>query len=509
MSRNHKMIFNAGFTYGRMLLTAGLGLMSSRWILDALGDVDFGLFSVIGGIMGFLTFLNISMASSVQRHFAYAIGSGNQQSVLEWFNAALLVHLLMAASLLLVGLPLGFYLVDNVLNIPLERFEGSKLVLVYVLIATVVNIATVPVVAMYTATQRIGELALFALISSVLNFALAWELQSIKADRFLFYGFWLALINISIPMLQVFRALSSFEECKIVFSHWLNKEKIKEIFAFAGWTLFGVLGNLSRSHGLVMLINYFFGPRVNSALGIANQLAGQAEQISQGLFAAMAPEITASEGRGERERMIVLALQASKFSAFLSLIVILPLLSEIDFILNLWLKSVPQYTTSLCWIVLVTFFIEKLTSGYMIAVSAHGKIAMYQMSLGGILLLTLPIAYLLANIGTEPSFVLASCIITGLLCMFGRLFWVNWLLKVPVVKWVKKVLGPVFIVMTLTIIYIVAIKYLINDFYGDIFIFLGAPFVLCCVVYFFGLEINEKKFLLIVTRKLLVRFNLR
>lgn len=493
MNRNHKMIFNAGFTYGRMLLTAGLGLMASRWILAALGDVDFGLFSVIGGVMGFLTFLNISMASAVQRHFAYAIGSGSQQSVLEWFNAALLVHLLMAATILLAGLPLGFYLVDNVLNIPMERVGDSKQVLVYVLIATVVSIATVPVVGMYTATQRIGELALFALVSSLLNFTLAWQLQSIEADRFLFYGFWLALINISIPLLQVVRAFASFGECRIVFSLWLNKQKIKEIFAFAGWTLFGVLGNLSRSHGLVILTNYFFGPRVNSALGIANQLAGQAEQISQGLFAAMAPEITASEGRGERERMISLALRASKFSAFLSMIVILPLLSELDFILSLWLKNVPQYTASLCWIVLVTFFIEKLTAGYMVAVSAHGKIAMYQMSLGGILLLTLPIAYLLAKFGAEPAVVLASSIVTGIMCMFGRIYWVNRLLEVPLSRWLIETLIPCAKVLILACCIAIALHVSVFDAeIRSITSIIVLPISILAMIWIFGMKKNEK-----------------
>jgi len=504
MNRNHLMILNAGSTYCRLLLTAGLGLTASRWILDALGETDFGLFSVIGGIMGFLTFINVSMAGSAQRHFAFAIGNDCLKTVHEWFNSAILVHFLLAGLIFIVGLPIGIYLIENVLNIPADRISDCKTVLLYVLIATVVSVISVPFVGMYTATQRISELAFFAILGSLLNFALAWFLLSWQGDRFLFYAFYLMLLNILIPLIQALRALISFKECRIKWQLLWNPERLKELLSFAGWTLFGVLGNLGRSHGIVLLTNYFFGARMNSALAISNQLAGQAEQVSQGLFGAMAPEITSSEGRGERERMIKLSLRASKFSVFLSLIILFPLISELDFILNIWLKNVPEFTQPLCLIVLLTFLVEKLTAGYMVAVSAYGKIAGYQSSLGGILLLTLPLAYVVAILGGNVVWVISTSLLTGTLCMIGRILWVKHLMQVPIRLWVYETFIPcIKVIFSVSVIAIALRIHRPETLWWQVSDLLILPVTVLLFVWFIGLDVTERIVIKNLMRKVL------
>jgi Na+-driven multidrug efflux pump len=117
------VILNAGSTYIRMFLCAGLTLFSSRWILAALGQVDFGLYAVIAGVMGFLSFLTGAMAGSAQRHFAFAIGKGDLAEVNKWFNASLALHFCLAVMLVIIGLPFGRYMIDHVLTIPPDRLD--------------------------------------------------------------------------------------------------------------------------------------------------------------------------------------------------------------------------------------------------------------------------------------------------------------------------------------------------------------------------------------------------
>ena len=313
------MLVNALASYGRLLFCAALGLLSSRWIFLGLGVEDFGLFAVIGGITGFLAFISNTLAGSVQRHFSYAMGQGHIRSIQLWFNSALCIHLCFAVLILLVGIPFGFWMIFHVLNIPPERIRDCVLSFFCVLGMTTLHIASVPFISTYIARQRIFELSLFAIGTSVLNAVLALWLLYASWNRFLLYSVGLLAINFLGNGVQILRAELFFPECRIL----------------------GVLGNLGRSQGMIFLVNIFWGAKVNAAFGIANQIGGQTEQVSAGLFGAIAPEITASAGRGERKRVLQLSLLASKYSMFLSLLVLVPLLFRLEQLLNLWLRNPP------------------------------------------------------------------------------------------------------------------------------------------------------------------------
>ncbi len=86
------------------------------------------------------------------------------------------------------------------------------------------------------------------------------------------------------------------------------------------------------------------------------------------MVGAFSPEITASEGRGDRARMLSLAERASKFGTILVLLLAIPLITEIEYILKLWLHIPPPHTALLCQLILGSFLIDRLSTGYMLAV---------------------------------------------------------------------------------------------------------------------------------------------
>ena len=100
MTQNRRMIFNIVATYGRSLLALGFGLFSSRWVLLSLGQTDFGLYGVVGGITAFIAFFNGLLGSAVSRFYAISVGqaesSCDKQAGLEesrrWFNIAVTIH---------------------------------------------------------------------------------------------------------------------------------------------------------------------------------------------------------------------------------------------------------------------------------------------------------------------------------------------------------------------------------------------------------------------------------
>jgi len=311
------VILNAGATYVRMFLCAGLTLFSSRWILAALGEVDFGLYAVIAGVMSFLSFLTGAMAGSAQRHFAFAIGQGDVTEVNKWFNASLLLHFCLAVFLVVVGLPFGRYMIDHVLTIPVERLEVCHQVFICTLITVFFRVLIIPYTGMFTAKQRIFELSFYQILQVVFVFSFAFVLTRLSGDHLLVYAMGLAVFAIFIGVLQVLRCYLSFKECRLMFKFRSRLSYCRELISFGGWSLFGALGAVGSNQVMAFIINLFCGPKINASFGIANQVSGQANGIAQGLVNALAPEITSSEGRGERERVIDLSLLASKFSVLL------------------------------------------------------------------------------------------------------------------------------------------------------------------------------------------------
>lgn len=446
MKSSTRLISNTLATYTRSFLNIGLILFSSRWVLQALGAVDFGLFSLVGSVLLFIAFLNLVMSSSASRYFAYAIGQGDFTAVNRWFNVTLGIHLILAITLTFVGWAVGDYVILQMLNIPIDRVVVCLQVFHISLFSLFTGMLSVPFIAMFTAKQQLAELAVWNTLQTILNFILAWFLSRAVGDRLLFYALGITSILVFVHVLQVVRAIVCFRECQFVFRQMFDKKRLKEIFSFAIWNLIGNMGVVLRDQGSAVLLNLYFGPMVNAAYGIAKQVSAQLGQFSAAMLGAFSPEITALEGRGDREGMIDLSLRASKFGTLLVLIFLVPLMTELEYVLQLWLVTPPLYTSTLCRLILCAFLVDRLSIGYMLAVNAHGRIAAYQGSIGTILVMTLPLAWLLLFLGYSPASVGWAFVATMTLCSVGRVFWAWRLLQVPVVIWVKGVLIPCSVV---------------------------------------------------------------
>jgi len=450
MTPSQRIALNTIATYTRSVFAAALGLFSIRWVLEALGQSDFGLFSVVGSIITFIVFLNGVMAGSAARHFAYSIGEGDSEKVNEWFNAAFSIHLILSIILILLGWPIGEYCIINVLTIPSDRIVTSIWVFRISLISAFFSMVTIPFIAMFTAKQHILTLAVWGILQSILSFLLAYLLLHISTDRLLLYAIGTVAITTFMQIGLSVQALIVFRECRIRYSQWFDVARFTKILSFAVWSFIGSFGAILRNQGSPVLLNIYFGPIANAAFGIANSVTAQAMTLSTAMTGAFSPEITASEGRGERDRMLDIALRMCKFSTLLVMLFAIPLIAEVDYVLQLWLNDVPPYAGSLCQLMLFMFLIDQLTVGYMSAVNAQGKIAAYQATLGSILVLTLPLAWVFLEVGFPPTGVGFAFVTNMFLVSIGRVFWGRHLLGLSVQKWLKLVVAPCAIVAAIS-----------------------------------------------------------
>jgi len=445
------MAKNVVFSYARSVAAIVFALLGGRWLLAGLGQSDFGIYSVVGSLLVFVVFLNGVLSGSVARYYSYSSDCDSVE-VNAWFNVALSVHVVLAFALVTVGYFVGNYMVGHVLNVPQNRRFSAMIVLDLSLVSAFFSMVATPFLAMFVAKQKIHSLALWGMMQSVLTFCISFFVGKVNCDRLVFYAASVSIMTILLLSGQVVQAYLSFNECQLVSSKWWDRRRMRDLFAFSGWNLFGGVGTILRNQGAALLLNLNYGTVVNSAFGIANQLAAQADQLAGALLGAMSPEITASEGRGERSRVIALSMRASKLGTIFVMLFSIPMLIEIDVVLRLWLHVVPEHAAGFCRVLLVSFVIDRMSTGQMIAVNAKGIVAGYQMTVGGLLLLTLPIAWLIIQILHVPESVSYAYFITTGLCVFGRVWWGKRLIGIDVEEWVKKALIPCVVIFTLSYI---------------------------------------------------------
>lgn len=452
MSPNRRIFLNIIATYGRSVYALVLGLFTARWVLEALGQVDFGLYGVVGGLTAFIAFFNSLLATAVGRFYAVSIGAAQKngaegiESCRQWFSIAVFIHTLIPIILMMIGYPIGEWAVRNWLTIPPDRIAACVWVFRFVCISCFIGMVNVPFQAMYTAKQYIAELTIYSFATTTLNFFFLYYMVSNPGDWLSKYAFWTMVISVIPQLIICIRAIIVFSECRFKLSYVWSADKFKELLYYAGWQTFGCLGAMLRGQGIAVLVNKYFGPKVNSAMTLGCSVVNHASTLSSSLIGAFQPAIANAYGASDMNRMLTLAYQACKIGTLLLLIFIIPIAVELPEILKIWLKNPPRYTDGLCWSVMAMVIIDKTSVGHMLAVNARGKIAVYQAFLGGALLLTLPIAWVLVHNGCSVYAVGYSMVITMVMCGWGRVWFARRLVGMSARHWLFHIFLPLFIV---------------------------------------------------------------
>ena len=387
MTQTRRIVLNILATYGRSLLTLFCGLFTGRWLLEALGTRSYGVFGVVGVILGLVGVVNSMLSSSVGRYFAFSVGKaramGDSAAAIDescgWFNTAVAIHFLFSTILVTIGYPLGFWAVKCYFDIPDEMRLASLWVFSFSMVTTYVGMATVPFRALYTAHQYIAELTLYGIAATVANVCFAWYLLRYPGNRLWFNGFYTMLIAVVPNLLIAARAFWVFPECRVRPGMMLNRSRYKHLFSFAGWQILGWLGLSFRFQGLTTLCNKVLGLEYNSSLSISNNISQHAMTFSYSLSGAFSPAITNAAGAADKDLYERLTLRSCKFGDIMCAVFIIPLCLEMNYVIHLWLKVVPPMVVPLCTLTLITLLIERSTSGYCSAISANGNIKWAEM----------------------------------------------------------------------------------------------------------------------------------
>ena len=454
MTENRRIFWNVVATYGRSLFALFCGIFSARWVLNALGTVDYGLFGVVGSLVVFISFLNNTLSTANSRFYSVAIGrarasidkNGAVEDCRRWFNTALTIHTVVPLLLVAVGYPIGVWAVQHFLTIPPDRVYACTWVFRLTCLSCLVNMMSVPFGAMYRAKQLIAELTIYGYVTSTVNIVCLYYMVTHPSDWLVRYAILTMLLAVIPQFLISARALFCFPECRVICKYLFNRTYIQKIVSFAGWELLGSVCVLLRVQGVGIAVNKFFGPGVNAAMALGNSVDANASALSSSLTGAFQPAIANAYGEGRLDKMRAFAYRACKFGTLMQLVFFIPLIAELPQILKIWLKTPPRYTSFLCVVALGSHLLTSITQGHYSAFSACGKIREYQLNMSGITILTLPAVLIALWLGAGV-YGMGIVLLGSMLCLaLRRVYFAERFTGLSSAYWVRRIMFPIIVV---------------------------------------------------------------
>ncbi len=440
-----------------------LSLLITRILLIELGVVDYGIYNLIMGVVGLLAFLNSAMAISSQRFLSFFIGARQEHKLKSVFFSSVCLHLGLAIIVLL-GLEIaGLFLFDGFLTIPQDRISAAKYTFQCLVATSFVTIIFVPFDASIISNEKLVFESIVSTVEVALKLASAFWISVLLESKLELYSLSILLITLAIRLIKSFYCYKNFGECRSLSLKLFNLGIFKEMSLFAGWNSFGALCGVAKNQGLAVIMNLFFGTVVNAAFGVATQVGAQVFSFSSNMLKAVNPQIMKNEGKGERKSMITLSLRATKFSFFLLSFLLIPFAFNIKFLFKIWLEEIPEYTIIFTLLYLAGTLTNQLTIGLQTAIQSTGNIKLYQSIVGTILILNLPIAYFIFNLGHSAYYGLVSFILIELLACIFRLIISKRILGISIKLYYQSIIVKIVPPFILTLLICSILAYFLPD----------------------------------------------
>lgn len=445
-SNNKRIAKNTVFLYIRMLMIMAVTLYTSRIILSALGATDFGVYNVVGGIVALFSFLNATLATGTQRFITFALGKNDRKELQKTVSISIMFHFILAIFVVFLIESIGLWFLYNKMVIPDDRMNAAFWVLQFSTISCALSITQVPYNACIISHERMGAFAYISIIDVLFKLAIACAVLFFPKDRLILYGFLITCTSIITLLIYRFYCLRHFEESHFHYSR--DKKLEKEILIFSSWNMAGTLPSTLSTQGFNLMINTFYGPIVNAAISITNQINGAILQFVTNFQTAANPQITKLYASDEKYEMYRLISNSSKFSCFISLFFIVPLFIEMDYVLHLWLgDNVPMYTTEFARIVLFQNLISAAVNPLITCSTSAGRLKVPAIAVGGVMLLSLPISYILLRLNISAPLVFLITTIPYIFRLCFYIYFDKQLIGYFGVQYIKDVLVKVTIIL--------------------------------------------------------------
>jgi len=464
-ANNNRIAKNTFFLYVRMFFVLVVSLYTSRVVLHTLGVSDFGVYSVVGGFVSLFGFLNSTLSSSMSRFFNYEGGQRGEKGVRDVYTAGFWIHVLLAVVVLLLLETFGLWYINNVMVLPNDRIRAANIIFQYSIISMTVVILEIPYASAIMSYERMDFYAFVSIMDVALKFLIVLALPVIPFDKLISYASLTLIITIVDFLLYLIYSKRKFPALKL--ENKVNMLLFKSFLSFSGWNLLGTFAFMLKGQGLNMILNVFFGTVINAARGVAFQINGAIAGFSSNIAISFRPQIVDAYSKRENDRVLKMFFSESRICYCLILIMIVPVIIEIDYILKLWLgDAVPEYANTFAIFVLIDMLICTLNTPITQVTFSTGAIKTYQIVSSAINLLLLPVCWLFLRMGFEASSVFVITIVFSIINQAGCLFCMRKVFSYSMHKYISNVIMPlVMITIILPVCPFLLSKYMDSSFF--------------------------------------------
>ncbi len=427
---NKRIAKNTLALYARMFIAMVVGLYTSRVVLSTLGVVDFGIYGLVGGVISMMGFLNASMSGATSRFITYELGLRNKERISKTFSNAMIVHILIAITVLIVAETVGLWFLESKLVIPDKRMTAARWVYQLSIASAMLGITQVPYNASIIAHEKMDVYAYVEILNVTLKLIIVYLLAIGNFDKLILYA-WLHF-GVSVIIIIIYRiyCIKKFEECHFKFV-W-DKSYIRPLLSFTGWDLYGNGCVTIRQQGTNFLINMFFGVVYNAASSVATTAQGVVTGLAANVVMAFRPQIIKNYAVGNIARMQELSCNALTYVVLLFGCMAIPFILDMPYIMRIWLGQVPDKAVIFCQILLLFMFFALANNVFIICIHSTGNIKRVSLITGTIHLLTLPAIYYLFLVGLSPEFAYIATLVAGIVVDISNLLIIK--KQIPVIR---------------------------------------------------------------------------
>lgn len=491
MDASSRVAVNTAAQYIRAILSVIISLYTSRLILANLGVDDYGISSLVGGVVAMLSFIQNNLSRTIHRFLSYHQGKDEKGKIVGIFNNSVWTQFIISSTLclfLIILMPIVF---KNLLNITQDRLEAAKIVYILTVINLFFNMLTTPYMAALISHENIVFSSIVSIVDSLLKIPIALSLVWISSHKLEWFSFMGSLIVVMNYLVYRYYSKHKYDECCHFSIKSFDVLMFKEMLSFMGWNVYGTLCITVRTQGIAILLNRFFTTAINAAYGLASQVAGQFNFLSSSLTTAMNPQIIKAEGSGNRKKMIRLSEISCKLSFLLMSIVSIPAVFFMDVILDVWLKDVPDYAGLFCSFILLSVQVDLITQNLSTSNQAVGNVKVYNIVINTIKAITIPFAYFVLKVGYGPLGVMVTYIIFESLCALGRLLFLHYNIQLSIRQYFINVILSVIPPLAINILICYFVSFKQNPWMFLLAVILSC-ITTCFVSYFVSLKSDEK-----------------
>lgn len=417
---NKKIAKNTLYLYLRMIITMGVSLYTSRVVLQVLGIDNFGIYNVVGGVIVLFSFISISLRNCTQRFISYQLGKEDNEGLDKVMSVSLQCHFIFAAIIVVLLLTIGLWFVIEKLNIPDSRQHAALIVYLVSIATFVFSILQTPFQAVIIAHEKMSFYAILSIVEVCLKLIVVYALLLSTGDTLITYSYLILIVTVVLLCVSFYYCYHELGYKK--YSLIKDKDLFRQFFSYSGWSMFSSSAYVGAQQGGNILVNIFSNVAANGAFGIANQVSNALYGFVSNFQIAFNPQIVKSFSAGHTAEMYNLINRTSYFGYYIFLIIVIPVLSQIDYLLELWLGYVPLYAPNFCRFLLIYYLVDSIEAPLWMLIGANGKMKWYSIWLGFVTLLNIPISWLLLSAGWSVYWVFVVRVIINVIIAIIRPF---------------------------------------------------------------------------------------